>query len=104
MSLHAGFGFQAVSSAYYAMLYAARAALSERDAHAKTHRGTWDLFRRTFVEEGAFDPTLLARARGTMADRAGADYDAERPSPERATEVVALAERFVGAVAELIDA
>jgi hypothetical protein len=28
-----------------AMLYAARAALSEGDEHARTHRGTWNLFR-----------------------------------------------------------
>jgi hypothetical protein len=30
-----------VSDAYCAVLYAARAALSERDRHSKTHRGTW---------------------------------------------------------------
>jgi uncharacterized protein (UPF0332 family) len=35
----------AVSAAYYAMLYAARAALSESDEHARTHRGAWHLFR-----------------------------------------------------------
>jgi uncharacterized protein (UPF0332 family) len=34
----------AVSAAYYAMLYAARAALSERDEYARTHRGAWHLF------------------------------------------------------------
>jgi len=33
-----------VSAAYYAMLYAARAALSEDDDHARTHRGTWNRF------------------------------------------------------------
>lgn len=38
-----------VSAAYYAMLYAARAALSERGEHAKTHSGTWTLFSATFV-------------------------------------------------------
>ena len=35
----------AVSSAYYAMLYAARAALSEDDESARTHRGRWNAFR-----------------------------------------------------------
>ena len=45
----------AVSLAYYAMLYAARAALSEEDAYAKTHVGTWGLFRETFVVPGAFE-------------------------------------------------
>ncbi|MBW8060794.1 MAG: HEPN domain-containing protein, partial [Solirubrobacterales bacterium] len=35
-----GFLAGAVSIAYYAMLYAARAALSEDDEHARTHGGT----------------------------------------------------------------
>ena len=33
----------AANTAYYAMLNAARAALSERGEHAKTHSGTWTL-------------------------------------------------------------
>ena len=33
-----------VSEAYYAMLYAARAALSEEDDYPKTHRGVWGQF------------------------------------------------------------
>ncbi len=42
----------AVSLAYYAMFYGARAALSERDAYAKTHAGTWNEFQRVFVTPG----------------------------------------------------
>ncbi len=102
MSLAAGFGFQAVSTSYYAMLYAARAALSEEDLYAKTHGGTWNLFGQTFVDSGRFDLVLLADARGTQEDRTGTDYEAARPSDERANEIVALAERFVDAVAELV--
>jgi uncharacterized protein (UPF0332 family) len=45
----------AVSAAYYAMLYAARGALSEKDEHARRHGGTWGLFHRRFVASGAFD-------------------------------------------------
>ena len=44
-----------VSTAYYAMLNAANAALSERGEHAKTHSGTWTLFSRVFVATGEFD-------------------------------------------------
>jgi uncharacterized protein (UPF0332 family) len=40
----AGHAATAVSTAYYAMLYAARAALSERDVNARTHAGTWQCF------------------------------------------------------------
>lgn len=35
-----------VSAAYYAMLNAARAALSERGEYAKTHGGTWHPVQR----------------------------------------------------------
>lgn len=41
-----------VSAAYYGMLYAARAALSERGEFAKTHSGTWTLFSQIFVAPG----------------------------------------------------
>ena len=44
----------AASAAYYAMLYAARAALSERDLHAKTHSGVWGLFGKELVATGQF--------------------------------------------------
>jgi hypothetical protein len=44
-----------VNAAYYAMLNAARAALSERGEHSKSHSGTWTLFSATFVATGEFD-------------------------------------------------
>lgn len=52
-----------VSAAYYGMLYAARAALSERGEFAKTHSGTWTLFSQVFVAPGEFDQRLSAIAR-----------------------------------------
>ena len=57
----------ALSAAYYAMLYGARAALSERDTSAKTHRGTWHEFRGAFVESGRIDADLAAEV---LTDRA----------------------------------
>ncbi len=39
----------AASAAYYSMLYAARAALSEADLYAKTHSGVWALFAERIV-------------------------------------------------------
>jgi len=44
----------AVSAVYYSMLYAARASLSEGGEHARTHRGTWNLFRESYVVTDAF--------------------------------------------------
>ena len=52
--LAAGHPEGAVSAAYYAMLYAARAALSEGDEYARTHGGTWHLFFERYVTTGAF--------------------------------------------------
>jgi uncharacterized protein (UPF0332 family) len=87
-----------VGLAYYAMLYAARAALSEEDRYAKTHRATWDLFHETFVEPGRFDRKLAAEARETQRLREAADYDALMVPREQAVEIVALADRFMAAV------
>ena len=53
-----GHAATAVSTACYAMLYAARAALSERDRHARSHAGTWGLFREEFVLTGEVEETL----------------------------------------------
>jgi len=100
-ALVAGFHSGAASAAYYAMLYAARAALSEEDRYAKTHSGTWGLFRQSFVEPGRFDRELFERAHKTQPVREGADYDARIVPPEQAEAIVALAERFVAAVAEV---
>lgn len=93
-----------VSLAHYAMLYAARAALSEEDLYARTHRGTWDLFWQTFATTGRFNGELADEARGTLELRQLSDYEAKRPSAEEATRVVELAGRFVDAVAILIGA
>ncbi len=93
----------AVSDAYYAILYAARAALSERDRSAKTHRGTWALFHEEFVAGGSIDPELARAARATQEPREGVDYAAARVPAEEATRIVDVAERFVAAVAAVID-
>lgn len=63
------------------MLYAARAALSEREAYAKTHAGTWHELRRWFVDAGALDP-----------------------EEDEAEHVIGLAERFLAAIRSAIGA
>lgn len=93
---------RAASSAYYAMLYAARAALSEEDRHARTHRGTWHLFREEFVLPGRFDEALLEAAQEAQELREEGDYAAKPPSSEDAAEAVDHAERFVATVAALL--
>jgi uncharacterized protein (UPF0332 family) len=95
--LEAGGTSSVVGLAYYAMLYAARAALSEEDRNAKTHSGTWNLFRETYVESGRFAAELYDGARKTQATREAADYDALTVRRDQAEEIVSLAERFVAA-------
>lgn len=69
-----------MNAAYYAMLYAARAALSERDEHAKTHRGTWHLFREQFVVNREVEELHLRAAQRAQGLREGGDYEAREPS------------------------
>lgn len=92
----------AIGAAYYTMLYAARAALSERDLYAKTHRGTWSLFRDEFVRTGQFDKHLSRRVDDIRDERELADYGAKVPERGLVEAAVADAERFVAAVEEML--
>lgn len=94
---------RAVSEAYYGALYAARAALSEEGAYAKTHRGVWGQFGHRFVRTARFDREL-ARAGAELQDvRLGTDYEARWvPAPE-AEELVRTAESFVEAVTAMLE-
>ena len=92
----------AISLAYYSMLYAARAALSERGHQPRTHRGTWHEFRRVFVAAGEFSATLAAAAQSTQPEREQADYEAWEAPAEDATRIIATAERFLEAIGGLI--
>jgi uncharacterized protein (UPF0332 family) len=103
LALGAGHEEGAVSAAYYAMLYAARAALSEEARAAKTHAGTWHLFRETFVVSGRFDSELFEAAHATKPRREAADYDAVRVDAAEAESSVAVADRFVAAIEVLLD-
>lgn len=101
-ALDAGLHGGAASAAYYAMLSAARAALSEEDLNAKTHSGTWHLFGERFVKPGNFDRELFAHAQNAQRLREGADYDARAVASDEAEAVVVHAERFVAAIEALL--
>ncbi len=93
----------ALSAAYYAMLYGARAALSERDASAKTHKGTWHEFRSAFVEDGTINAELAAEVQKIQPEREQADYDAWSAPAQEAQRVIKLADRFLTAIEALFD-
>lgn len=92
----------ALSAAYYSALYAARAALSERDKYAKSHTGTWHLFREEFVDNGGFDPKLASAAQSLQPKRERADYQAWAAPEKEAVSAIDLAAAFLGAIEELI--
>ena len=93
----------AVSAAYYAMLYAARAALSEEDRYAKTHAGTWGEFREAFVLPDRFDAALFRLGPKVQELREAADYHARNPVEGQAETVVDDAAHFVAAVTAMIE-
>lgn len=100
--LAAGHREGAVSSAYYSMLYTARAMLSEDDENARTHRGTWDLFRIKYVTTDAFDARLFTIAQHAQVAREAGDYQAVTPTAEEAEHYVAGAADFLSAVERMI--
>lgn len=100
--IESGHPAAAASSAYYAMLNAARAALSEQDEYAKTHTGTWTLFSAAYVASGDFDQGLSALARRAKSAREKGDYEAAPPTAEEATEYVEGAARFIAAIEALL--
>jgi uncharacterized protein (UPF0332 family) len=101
--VEAGHAATAVSTAYYAMLYAARAALSERDLDARSHSGTWGLFREEFVVTGEFSEELAQAAQSAQARREASDDAAESFEMAEAAALVATAERFVAPVERLVS-
>jgi len=101
-ALDAGHRGVAVSVAYYSMLYAARATLSEDDENARTHRGTWNLFRIKYVTTDAFDAKLFTLAQHAQVAREGGDYQAVTPSADEAERYVAGAGDFLAAVEQML--
>jgi uncharacterized protein (UPF0332 family) len=93
-----------VSAAYYAMLYAARAALSERDEYARSHSGPWHLFHDRYVTTGAFDQHLHALAQRAQKTRQEGDYEAVTPDHAEAEGFVNGAADFIVAVERMLDA
>jgi len=93
----------AVSAAYYSMLYAARATLSEDDENARSHRGTWNLFRIKYVTTDAFDAALFTKAQHAQVAREAGDYQAVNPTAEQAEDYVAAAENFLAAVEGMLE-
>lgn len=100
-------GEEAGRAAYLAAFHAAQALIFERTGRvAKTHRGVHGQFLRLVAGAARFDAPLRRSLSDGYKLKATADYevgpDAVVPLSE-AAEAIASADRFVAAVAELLD-
>jgi uncharacterized protein (UPF0332 family) len=68
---------------------------------ARSHAGTWALFREEFVLGGEFDDALARAAQRAQARREASDYAAESFERSEAQAIVATAERFIAAIEAL---
>jgi uncharacterized protein (UPF0332 family) len=99
--LDAGNSGSAVNRAYYAMFYAARAALNGVDPNllkTKSHATIIRRFGKHLVEERGFDRSLGRLFAQTEDIRIGADYGDDSISETAARKVPEGAERFVSAI------
>ena len=95
----------AVARAYYAMFYAAKAALLTVGVTGiRKHTGIVSFFAERFVKTGRIDRrygVILARA---LNDRIAADYEAEFQADDGlARQAIADAEAFLTKARELVD-
>jgi len=65
----------AISRAYYAMFYSAKALLTERKIHPKTHKGVKNQFGMEFVKNSNFSVDIFRFFVQLQQDRQDADYE-----------------------------
>jgi uncharacterized protein (UPF0332 family) len=74
-NVQAGFYDIAVSRAYYAIFYAASAALASRDITRGKHSGVISIFRQEFVKTGIIEPEYSDIYGDAMLLRESSDYN-----------------------------
>lgn len=90
---------RSISTAYYAMFYAATGALASIGVERAKHSGVVSAFGEHFIRSGKLGGELGRMLRQTMEDRETSDYD-ETPVVDRdlAQERINEARRFISAV------
>jgi uncharacterized protein (UPF0332 family) len=86
-----GFYADAVSRAYYAMFFAARALLSERNIYPKTHRGLISQFALEFVKTSEFRKEIFYLFTRAQEDREEADYGLFTETDEKEAKIIITA-------------
>jgi len=95
-----GFTDQAVSRAYYAVFYAADAALVSLGESRSKHSALVSAFNQLVIKRGGFDVDVGRTLRTLFDLRASADYDLDEPLSADVADVLDRASRFVDAVTE----
>lgn len=96
-ALHAqGFLEDAISRAYYAVMYGAKAALLVHDVVAKSHAAVRRLFGQVLIKTGELEKEWAGILAHEQDQRGGADYNADfEVTVESADELLRDARHFV---------
>ncbi len=92
----------AISRAYYAMFYAAEAALLSRDVRRSKYGAVIAAFGATFVATGLIDRRHHSALHAAFLDRSESDYGKLFPARESVERRLAEAGEFVEAVRALL--
>ena len=97
LGLENGLARLVVSSAYYAIFHASRAALWSRGQDVHTHRGLARQFHQEFIRPGLVEPEYFEILNHGREERQAADYDLIRyeVSLDEAAEFLNSARQFV---------
>lgn len=92
----------AASRAYYAMFYAAEAALLHRGKEFRKHSAVIASFNREFVKPGIFPTPMSKTIQDAFDLRTDGDYDVLPIDASDTEHVIAHADEFVAAVREYL--
>ena len=93
----------AVSRAYYAMLYYARALLLTKGLEAKSHYGTYQLLNLHFIKDGHLAAVHGSNFAHVQSYRELSDYEATTVFDEaQARQEIETARKFMAACRELV--
>lgn len=103
--LEAGEAESAIGRAYYAMLHAAQALLSEKNLRYRKHGGVHAAFGQHFAKTGLVEAKFHRWMLAAFNARVKGDYDIEPAiSAEAAAATIAQAREFLQAVREYLEA
>ncbi len=93
-----------ISQAYYAMFYAAKALLSVKDIHPKTHRGVIAELGLEYINKGFVEEVYGKIFAKGLQLRERADYDVYfQATKEESEEIIKDAEKFIERIKDAID-